>query len=333
MKKLFFIALAIFSINIAEAKKVKFSVDMTGQVLNPNGIHITSDFQVVAGFGGNNWDCGVIQLAKEATDTNIYSIVVDIPAFQKYEYKFVNGEFCYEVEVVPESAAANYNFSDNRWIYVDSLSNDTLKLDAVLFNLSAPIGKSLVRYKINMMQEASISPSGVHVAGNFNAWDPTASRLYSFSNNVYEWISYVNNGAYEFKYYNGNLASNTETVPGACASSGNRSINVVQDTVLSLLCFSSCNMCYPSAIEELDFASQIIIAPNPMKTFTTIQLNDATLTYEIALSDITGKILYSTMVKYSNSVRIENKNFNPGIYLLKIKNSRNQQKTIKLIIE
>ncbi|MBK8686725.1 MAG: hypothetical protein IPN26_18020 [Bacteroidetes bacterium] len=48
-------------------------------------------------------------------------MVVDLPAFAKYEYKFLNGDQGYEVEVVPEESRANYNLSDNRWIYVDSL--------------------------------------------------------------------------------------------------------------------------------------------------------------------------------------------------------------------
>ena len=330
MKKIIIATLAICVSLMAEAKKVKFSVDMTGQTLTPNGIHVTGDFQIAAGFGGNNWDCGVMELMKEPSDTNIYSIVVDIPAFQKYEYKFVNGEFCYEVEVVPESAAANYNFSDNRWIFVDSLDNDTTKLGAVRFNNSSPANLTLVRYRINMMQESSISPSGVHVAGSFQGWDPMKDRLYSFSNNVYEWISYVTTGAYEFKYYNGGTTANSETVPSACATNGNRSINVTQDTVLSLLCYSSCSLCYPAAVGDYSLASQITIAPNPMQTSTSVSFKDPNGEYEVSLLDMTGKVVLRNRVSGQQSV---NASFNSGIYLVKIRNKAGNQSTHKLVIQ
>ena len=334
MKKITLFVLIAFGLcTIAEAKKVKFSVNMTGQVINPNGIHVTGDFQVAAGFGGNNWDCGVMQLTKETTDTNIYSLVVDIPAFQKYEYKFVNGEFCYEVEVIPESAAANYNFSDNRWIYVDSLSNDTTNIGAVLFNNSAPANYILVRYRINMMQEATISPNGVHVAGTFQGWDPAKNRLYSFSNSVYEWISYVTPGNYEFKYYNGNTTGDTETVPSTCATNGNRTINVTQDTVVSLLCYSSCNLCFPASVNNYSLASQLNIAPNPMNSFTTIQFKDLSTDYMVQLFDMTGKIIYKQLVSGKESLRLENANYQPGIYLLKIRNKLGNQTSVKLVIE
>lgn len=333
MKKILYTAFAICLCATAEAKKVKFSVDMTGQTLSPNGIHVSGDFQIAAGFGGNNWDCGVMALTKETTDTNIYSLVVDIPAFQKYEYKFVNGTFCYEVEVVPESAAANYNFSDNRWLYVDSLANDTTDVGAVLFNNSAPANLSLIRFKINMMQEASISPNGVHVAGDFQGWDPAITRMYSFSNNVYEHISYVTPGSYEFKYYNGNTTANTETVPSACATNGNRSVNASSDIVVSLLCYSSCNLCYPASLTNYSLASQISVAPNPMNTHTILTFNEANEAYEVKLMDMTGKTLFKSKVDGQKSLRIENANYYSGIYLLNVRNKIGNQTTIKMVIE
>ncbi len=333
MKKIMF-TLLLASITLQSiGKKVKFAVNMTGQVLSPNGIHVSGDFQLAAGFTGLNWDCNVMTMTKEAIDTNIYSLVVDIPAFQKYEYKFINGDQCYEVEVVPESARANYQFSDNRWLYIDSLANDTTDIGAILFNGSAPQGLTLVRYKINMMQEASVSPNGVHVAGSFQSWNPATNRLYSFSNNIYEWIAYVSNSNYEFKYYNGNSVANSETVPGTCATNSNRTINVTQDTVLQILCYSSCNICYPAGTNDLSLANQISLYPNPMSSYTTIEFKDNAREHDIVLSDMTGKKIFNHTVNNQTSYKIQNSSFISGIYLLQISNDRGQKTSLKLIIQ
>ena len=53
MKKILFI-LVLLNGSFAFGKKVKFAVDMSGQIINPLGIHVTGDFQTAAGFAGGN---------------------------------------------------------------------------------------------------------------------------------------------------------------------------------------------------------------------------------------------------------------------------------------
>ena len=57
---------------------------MAHQVVNTTGVHIVGDFQTLAGFAGGDWISSSTPMTQEGTST-IYSIVVDIPAFQKYE--------------------------------------------------------------------------------------------------------------------------------------------------------------------------------------------------------------------------------------------------------
>src|SRR3989344_125947 len=134
MKKIILVSVAILlASNITFAKKIKFSVDMTGIAISPFGMHISGDFQTLAGFSGGDWMSNNTPLTQEISDTNIYSIVVDIPAFAKYEYKFVNGDQFYEAEFVPEESRVGYNFNDSRWIYLDSLADDTTFVGAILF--------------------------------------------------------------------------------------------------------------------------------------------------------------------------------------------------------
>ena len=105
----------------------------------------------------------------------------------------------YEVENVPwESQVGFVNsiLNTNRWIYIDSLADDTTDIGAVIFRQNAPAGFTLIRFKVDMHEEASISPNGVHVAGNFQGWDPTKIRLYSFGVGVYEIIAFMPAGTY-----------------------------------------------------------------------------------------------------------------------------------------
>ncbi|MBL0105706.1 MAG: hypothetical protein IPP51_19130 [Bacteroidetes bacterium] len=124
MKKLVIGMLMLVCALQASAKKVKFAVDMTGIVINVTGMHISGDFQTEIGLQ-NDWVSDSTSLYQESADTNIYSIVVDLPAFRLYEYKFLNGDQFYEAEFVPIESRVGYNFDDNRWLYVDSLGDDT----------------------------------------------------------------------------------------------------------------------------------------------------------------------------------------------------------------
>lgn len=291
-KKFFFFSLLLFSAG-AFAKKVKFSVDMDTITPNINGIHITGDFQDEAGFP-MDWDPATTQMTQEGI-TSIYSVVLDIPAFRSYEFKFVNGIFGYEVEFVPVESRVGYLFNDNRWIYIDSLANDTQIVKPVIYGMNAPAGKHLLRFKVDMRNEASISPNGVHVAGNFQAWDTAATRLYSFDGNIFEYIAYVDSGMpsfeHEFKYFNGNASGTEEDVPLACENSySNRNVYVSKDTVLIAVCFSQCSPCAGNSVSENEFSSTVSIFPNPSSGEFVIQSPESIIE-SIKVYDIMGNLV------------------------------------------
>jgi alpha-amylase len=268
MKRIFALAvISAFSIS-AFAKKVKFMVDMDTVTINVNGIHVTGDFQVAAGFAAD-WDPSTTAMTQEVSDPSIYSVVVNIPAFKKYEFKFVNGIFGYEVEFVPAQSRVGYQFNDNRWIYIDSLSNDTQVVSPVIYSQNAPAKKHLLRFRVDMRNVATVDPKGVHVAGNFQGFDPSKIYMYSFDGDIFEYIAYVDTGIptfdHEFKYYNGNTAGTSEAVPLVCANvSGNRAVKITSDSVLSAVCFAGCSPCVGNSIAEID-EQQIKVYPNPSK--------------------------------------------------------------------
>lgn len=292
MKKLSLFFAAFLLANSLSAKKVKFAVNMGTNTISALGIHVMGDFQTIAGFSGGDFNAGTTLCTQEGT-TTIYSIIVTLPAFQKYEFKFVNGDQSYEAEFVPEKARVGYNFNDNRWIYVDSLGNDTSSVGAVMFGGTSPAGQTLVRFMVDM-QNVTVNPNDPHVAGNFQGNDPAKTRLYSFGNNIYEIISYMNTGAIQFKYYNGKIAANTETVPGTCATSGNRTHTVMADSILTTVCFSECNACIPNSLQTQQIQFQSLkIYPNPTNEAVSISTPEKG---KVVIVDLTGKLIYEENV-------------------------------------
>jgi hypothetical protein len=327
MKKyLALIAILVSALSLS-AKKVMFQVDMTGVPVNVTGIHITGDFQVAAGFGGNNFDCNVMGMTQNSLDTNLYQLLVDIPAFQKYEFMFVNGDQCYEVEFVPSASRANYNFSDYRWIFIDSLSNDTTFLAPIQFSQNAPQNLTLIRFKINMQNEASISPNGVHTAGDFQGWNPAINRLYSFANNVYEWIAYVDTGNYAFRYYNGNLAANSENVPTACGVNGNRTAYVTQDTVMDVLCYASCTLCWPNSV-LFNSLNTTRVYPNPGDGIFQV---DAASDGQLQCYDLTGRCVFTQPIQTGLNT-FQTPTSLKGLYMVRVVYNKQTAYTGKLII-
>jgi hypothetical protein len=320
--------LFLFISTITFAKMVMFEVDMTGQVVNITGVHVTGDFQNVAGFPFGDWQSNTTLMTLEDSSTNIYSVVVDIPAFAKYEYKFVNGDQFYEAEFVPIESRVGYDFDDNRWIYVDSLSNDTTTTGAILFAGNAPAGLSLVRLLVDLQTQSSVSSSGVHVAGDFQNWNTQKNILYSFVPSMYELIVYVQNGTYEYKFFNGNSTGDAELVPSGCNINGNRSLIITKDTVLSDVCFSSCSPCNITSVHK-ERESFFNVYPNPSR-------GDLYITSENISSfnvfTVSGELILSKDVT-SSLVSIDRSLLSSGAYYIKAMSNDGAYSIRKVLIQ
>ncbi len=246
MKKLLLIALMATGITgaFAQTRKVKFSVDMTGQTVSGNGVHVAGGFQ--------SWSPSTTALTQEGS-TNIYSVVADVTENSVVEYKFINGNDWPQAEGVPafsqKGNSVNGGSNDNRWAFV-AAGTDTLDLGAITFGGSAPSGKYAVRLAVDMAKEASVSSNGVSVAGDFQGWSPGKTRmanLFSSDNKIYEVIIYAAAGTYGYKFINGNAWGSDESVPSGCATSGNRTITVgSSNETVGKVCYGSCSAC-PSA--------------------------------------------------------------------------------------
>lgn len=320
MKKyLFLLMLALICTDLS-AKKVRFAVDMSGLDINPAGVFVSGDFQTIAGFPGGDWQPNTTSLKKE-DNTDIYSTVLDLPAFAKYEYKFLNGDQWYDVEFVPLESRVGYELNDSRWIWVDSLANDTTSTGAVLFSANAPNGMKLARLLVDMDETASISTEGIHLTGSFQGWNPVSNRLYNFTKKIYETIIYLVPGTYEYKFINGSKISDSEVLSGECAVNENRQIVIQGDTVLQSVCFSKCSSCNTSSVST-ETGYECYSYPNPAESHAAIGLGQEG-SYNIQVSDPSGRILDSWHEYRGSELRIETDRYTPGVYFVKSLNLNN----------
>jgi hypothetical protein len=310
-------------------KKVKFAVDMTGQIMNPTGMHISGDFQDEAGYPAD-WESNTTSLIQEGS-TDIWSIVVDIPAFMKYEYKFVNGDQFYDAEFVPEYSRVGYNFNDNRWLYVDSLADDTTFIGNMIFAGNAPAGMLLFRTLVDLSQVA-VSGNGVHLAGNFQGWNPATTILYSFGSNVYEVITYLTAGTFEFKFYNGNTAGDAEVVPGPCSVNSSRSVTITADTILPAFCFSSCTVCSPQSIAERN-QDHFNVYPNPCVQSSCVQFYADSDNRTVNINDASGRLVRTYNNVSGNRMLISKDELERGLYIISVVTEAQITSSGKLIID
>jgi hypothetical protein len=266
MKKFLLLTTALATFSGVFAKKVAFVVDMTGQTVGPNGVHVAGNFQ--------NWNPGGTPLLPIPGQPNMYGTLLDINAKQVIEFKLINGNDWPQEESVPalvkKGHPLNGQDNGNRWRYIDSTANDTTVIN-LKFSAEAPTGKFAVRLAVDMQKVTTISPLGVSIAGTiqtaagFPEWTPGATgmaNLFSDKNKVFEVILYVPTGSYEFKYVNGNAWGSDESVPTTCAPSNNRTINVSGNIAVPKVCYSSCDACITRPIPQYNVTVSVDMSTN-----------------------------------------------------------------------
>jgi alpha-amylase len=332
MKRIFIFLFILVSLS-ATAKKVMFRVNMEGWPKDSTGIQVTGDFQDEAGFPAD-WDPGTTAMTQGVADTNIYWCVVDIPAFVHYEFKYVNGIHGYQQEFVPFESRVNYNFIDNRWFYLDSLSNDTLILPDVRFAGNAPAGKSLIRFYVDMTNETSVSPNGVHVKNDMNSFSAVAAHMFSFDGIAYEYIDYVDSGlttTHEYKFANGNTAGNEELLAGWCANAnGYRAIAAPRDTMLPIVCYTFCDLCSTVGMEESS-AGNFSAWPNPAGEFVKLTFGTAEVR-TISVVDFTGREVIN-LKSSEMTLTLNLESLAGGVYYIRSMNNSGSVRVEKVIVE
>lgn len=236
-----------------------FRVDMSEEVIDPNGIFVAGDFQQLAGFT-NNWDPMACQMT-DADQDSVYEFTVTLPV-GTYEYKFINGNSWVGGETLTGPCA---NSNDNRSLNLTTNFSTT----PVCFESCSPCDTSassdfMLTFKVDMTNE-TVSPNGVHVAGSWQAlagyaadWDPSSSMMTDAdADGIYELTVTLPAGTYEYKFVNGNAWGSDESVPLGCNTNNNRSIDVIGDMSTPSFCYESCAPCNAAPLPDVDITFQL----------------------------------------------------------------------------
>lgn len=323
---LFAMVLGLLSFS-ASAKKVKFSVDMADQTISALGVHVMGDFQDEAGFVNGDWQPNTVLMTPNA-DSTIFSIVVEIPAFRKYEYRFINGDQSYETEFIPVPSRVGYDFIDNRWIYIDSLANDTTDIGAIVFGGNAPRGFNLMRFLVQMPTSIAVASEGVHVIGDFQNWDLTQTYMYSFVPDIYEVIAYDTMGNHQYLFVNGETMDGQELGMDSCFVNQLRSIQLQSDSVLLPVCFDACTQtCTTTVGMSLWSDHGSSVYPNPSSgSFNAICKGMSQ--GRIAIWNSQGQLMHEAQLQ-GERWESDFSSFAPGEYIVQFQDARGNIKQIK----
>jgi hypothetical protein len=221
-----------------------FQVDMNGETVSADGVHVAGNFQEASGEAGD-WDPATSEMTDDNSD-GIYELTVSIPA-GGYEYKFINGNVWDGAEGVPEVCQVGFG-NGNRYFQLTASSSSTN--GPVVFGGSAPDGMTAVKLQVGLLNGPD--ETGAHVAGTMfdPEWTPNATALYNISGSVYAVTYSVSDGDYLYKFLTGDDWGTDETgIPDSCSTGGNRSITIAgNDTIVPTVCFNSCGPCEASYI-------------------------------------------------------------------------------------
>jgi 1,4-alpha-glucan branching enzyme len=218
---------------------VTFRVNMTGQVISPNGVKLAGSF--------NNFSTTATPMTNAGN--NIYEATLPLVVGSQQIFKYVNGS---DFELIDASCGilGSQTVYDR---FVNVPANNTT-LDLVCFNsctnsCSATTNTVNVTFRVNMSQQ-TVSTDGVHIAGTFNGFSTTANEMTSLGAGIYETtIAIEQNTTVRYKFLNGTSFSVQENVPQTCGVDNgfggfDRNLTVfAEPLILPTVCFGACSNC------------------------------------------------------------------------------------------
>lgn len=282
------VALNLTAVNFGQCPPgIVFNVDMSGE----------TGFTMVSLAGSfNGWDVSATPMINGGS--GIWSVTVQLSP-DNYEYKFVkDGQY----ENVPAICSNN---GGNRQITVTGGAS----IAAVKFGACRP----RLTLSVDLSNE-TVSPDGVHVAGDFQGWNPAGTPMTDKGNGIFEATIEVDAGSYGYKFINGNAWGKDESVPGACNTNGNRSIVVpASDLVVQTVCFKQCDWPCKQNPDPADVTFRVdmsgqgfVVDPSGiwiMGSFTTPAWQDG----RVQLTDSDNDSVYEVTLNISGPAEIQYK--------------------------
>ncbi len=317
---------AVFNMNCVQYKNVTFNVDMN---------QVTQSFTTpeVNGFW-NNW-CGNCNPLTDANGDGIWTTTLPLPVGTTQEYKFSADAWTIQEQNNPAAPCTNGNATyTNRVIVIPA--TDTV-LNVVCWSQCTACDVD-VTLKVNMAWEVAnnaISANGVHVAGDFQGWNPATTLMTDANNDgIYEvTINVPANSSIQYKFINGNAWGQDEPVPSACAVTGttNRGATFAYgDSTLNPVCYGKCTDCAAGLGESLQNVS---LFPNPTRGLFNLARMDAATEVEVSVLDLQGKVL--TVAKWNEGVdalSIDLSSFANGVYMVRM-TSEEGSRTMRVSVQ
>jgi Secretion system C-terminal sorting domain/Fibronectin type III domain/Right handed beta helix region/Carbohydrate-binding module 48 (Isoamylase N-terminal domain) len=282
----------------------------------------------------NNW-CGNCNPLTDADGDGIWTTKLPLAVGTTQEYKFSADNWTIQEQNNPAAPCTNGNTTyTNRVLVIPA--TDTV-LNVVCWSQCTACDVD-VTLKVNMAWEKAnnaISANGVHVAGDFQGWSPSATPMTDANNDgIYEvTINVPANSSIQYKFINGNAWGADESVPSACVVTGtwNRGATFAyEDTTMNPVCFGKCTDCMASIDEALQNVS---LFPNPNRGQFQLARMDASTNVEVSILDLQGKVL--TVAKWNEgeeSLSVDLGNFANGVYMVRL-TSEEGSRTLRVSVQ
>ena len=297
--------------------------------------------QVTAGFTTpevnglwNNW-CGNCNAMTDANGDGIWEVTLPLLEGSTQEFKYSADAWTIQEMNDPTAPCTNGNATNTNRVLVVPAADTTLPVVCWSSCYGCAVDVTL---QVNMAWEVAnnaVSADGIHVAGDFQGWNPGATAMTDANNDgIYEvTVNVPANSSIQYKFINGNAWGTDEAVPAACqiAGSANRGATFAYgDSTLAPVCFGKCTDCMASLDETLQNVS---LFPNPTRGQFNLARMDAASEVEVSVLDLQGKVLtVATWNAGAESLGIDLSNFANGVYMVRL-TSEEGSRTLRVSVQ
>lgn len=222
--------------------------------------------------------------------------------------------------------------------YVDDFYFTELPPIQPLVNVTLTVDMAMI-----IQMNGDVSADGVHVAGEFNGWNPSATMMTPNGDDTYSaTVMMSQNDTVEYKFINGNTFGPgiDETVPMECGIGGNPAFNRFvevgdMDMAVDPVCFSFCVACIDVSTEEAEFESRLELFPNPTSGLTRLGFNfEQPEALQVRISNSLGQLIQTQQIgdALTGTVELNVSNLPSGMYFVQISNG-SVQTTKRLMVE
>jgi hypothetical protein len=228
------------------------------------------DMQNVTGFttpevnGTFNGWCGNCNAMSDVDGDGIWTVTVDMPA-GNYEYKFAYDNWAGQETLLQGSSCTvtNSGFT-NRSLVVSADATLPVVCWAACTSCETAPQYHSVTFQVDMQNVSGFTTPEVN--GTFNGWCGNCFQMSDTDGDgIWTATTQLQEGSYEYKFSFDAWAGQEELTPGSSCTvtnSGftNRSLQLLSDTTLNVVCWASCAACVeptPVAVTFLLDASQV----------------------------------------------------------------------------